>query len=203
MKVIGITGGVGAGKSTILSILKENTNCIIIMADDLAKSLCLKGERCYEPLIELLGRDVLEDSGEINKSKMADRIFNNPSLLEAVNGIIHPAVKCYIKEQIESEKTNGVYDYFFIEAALLIEDGYKEIVDEMWYIYTSEEVRRKRLKESRGYSDSKIDNILKSQLSDKEFRDNSDFVIDNSNSKEDSFLQIMKWVERVRNDGNT
>lgn len=195
MKVIGITGNVGAGKSTVLSILKENTKCIIIMADDLAKTLCLKGERCYDPLVKLLGESVLLDDGEINKKAMSDMIFANPTLLDCVNSIIHPSVKQYILEQIDYQKNAAMIDYFFIEAALLIEDGYKEIVDEMWYIYTSEEVRRERLKASRGYTDEKIDSILKNQLSDDEFRKNCDFIIDNSYSTEESYQQIMKKLD--------
>lgn len=195
MKVIGITGGVGAGKSTILSILRNNTKCEIVMADDLAKSLCLPGERCYMPLIEVLGHDVLLDSGEIDKAMMASKIFNDETLLLKVNSIIHPAVKEYIKEQIELFRKKDEIDYYFIEAALLIEDGYKEIVDEMWYIYTSESIRRERLKASRGYSDGKIDSILNSQLSDEEFRENSDFVIDNSYSEQESLSQI---IERIK-----
>ena len=83
-------------------------------------------------------------------------------------------------------------DFLFIEAALLIEDGYKKIVDELWYIFTKEEVRRERLKASRGYSDEKIDSIIASQLSEAEFRENSDFVIDNSGTMEESLLQIQK-----------
>ena len=75
-------------------------------------------------------------------------------------------------------------DYLFIEAALLIENGYDKIVDEMWYVYADEEVRRQRLKTTRGYSDSKIDDILKGQLSDEEFRQHADFVIDNSGDVE-------------------
>lgn len=195
MKVIGITGGVGAGKSTILSILRNNTKCEIVMADDLAKSLCLPGERCYKPLVELLGNDVLLENGEINKQKMAAKIFNDEEMLSSVNSIIHPAVKEYIIEQITLYKQKDSIDYFFIEAALLIEDGYKQIVDEMWYIYTSESVRRERLKASRGYSDAKIDSILNSQLSDEEFRQNSDFVIDNSYSEQESLSQI---IERIK-----
>lgn len=198
MKVIGITGGVGTGKTTILSILKETTSCHIILADDLAKSLCLKGERCYEPLVSLLGHEVLAPDHEIDRAKMANCIFNDDSLLAKVNAIIHPAVKQYILEEIEAYRKADEIDYFFIEAALLIEDGYGEIVDEMWYIYTDVDIRRKRLKESRGYSDLKIDSILKSQLSDEEFRANADFVIDNSFSKENSYSQI---VERVKNNG--
>lgn len=196
MKVIGITGGVGAGKSSILTILKENYNCKIIMADDLAKSLCKKGECCYEPLVLLLGKDCLDDDGEIDKLTMSRKIFNNDDLISKVNAVIHPAVKENILNQICEVKKEGMFDYFFIEAALLIEDGYKEIVDELWYIYTDISIRRERLKASRGYSDDKIDSILSNQLSDEEFRLNSDFVIDNSYSIENSFKQIYERMTK-------
>ena len=190
MKIIGITGGVGSGKSLILSFLKDNYNCEIIMADDLAKDLCKKGRMCYKPLIKLLGEDVLDDSGEIDRRVMAQMIFENDDLRSKVNGIIHPGVKKYIRSRIAYLKRSGKKDFLFIEAALLIEDGYKEIVDELWYIYTDEAIRRKRLKESRGYTDAKIDSIMASQLSEEEFRENSDFEIDNSGACEVSFTKI-------------
>ena len=190
MKVIGITGGVGSGKTKILTFLKENYKCEVIVSDELAKDLCKKGEPCFKPLVDLLGKDVLSKDGEIDKTIMAQKIFDEKSLLEKVNGIIHPAVRVFIEEEIETLKKENTLDYLFIEAALLIECGYKEIVDEMWYIYTNIEVRRKRLKESRGYSDAKIDSILKSQLSEDEYRKNCDFEIDNSGLCEDSFEQI-------------
>lgn len=190
MKVIGITGGVGSGKSSILEFISDNYSSMIIKADDLAKSLCKKGECCYEPLVELLSEEVLDSNGEINNKKMAEYIFGDDTLREAVNSIIHPAVKCFILAKIDELNQEGKTDYFFIEAALLIEDGYKEIVDEMWYIYTEENVRRERLKSSRGYSDEKIDAIMASQLDDLEFFANSDYVIDNSGSPEDSIKKI-------------
>lgn len=192
MKVIGITGGVGAGKSFILDFLKENYNCQIIIADDLAKTLYNKGERCYTPLLCLFGQGVLDETGEIDKKKMANLMYGHERLRKKVNSIIHPAVKEYILEKIEALKASGEVDFLFIEAALLIEDGYKKIVDELWYIFTKEEVRRERLKASRGYSDEKIDSIIASQLSEAEFRENSDFVIDNSGTMEESLLQIQK-----------
>ncbi len=195
MKIIGITGGVGAGKSRILDFIKDNYNSYIILADDLAKDLCLKGQRCYEPLINLLGSSVISENGEIDRRVMADMIFEKPELRELVNSIIHPAVLNFILEKIDQLKALETVDYFFIEAALLIECGYKKIVDELWYIYASEDVRRNRLRESRGYSDEKIDNIFKSQLSESEFRENADFVIDNSGSVDDSFQMIR---ERMR-----
>lgn len=195
MKIIGITGGVGAGKSRILDFIKDNYNCYIILADDLAKDLCLKGQRCFDPLISLLGEAVIGEDGEIDRRVMADMIFEKPKLRELVNSIIHPAVLNFILEKIDQLKALGTVDYFFIEAALLIECGYKKVVDELWYIYASEDVRRDRLRESRGYSDEKIDNIFKSQLSESEFRENADFVINNSGSVDDSFQMIR---ERMR-----
>lgn len=190
MKVIGITGGVGSGKSLILNYIKEHYNCEIIMADDLAKDLCKKGELCYKPLVKLLGADVLDKDGQINKSVMAQKIFSDDSLRTGVNNIIHPGVKKYILKKIAYLRRKKTKDFLFIEAALLIEDGYKDIVDELWYIYTDEAVRRNRLKESRGYSDEKIDSIMASQLSEEEFRLNSDFEIDNSGDSEVSFSKI-------------
>ncbi len=190
MKVIGITGGVGSGKSLILNYIKSHYNCEIIMADDLAKDLCKKGELCYKPLVKLLGSDVLDKDGEINKSVMAQKIFSDDNLRIGVNNIIHPGVKKYILKRIAYLRRKGTKDFLFIEAALLIEDGYKDIVDELWYIYTDEAVRHNRLKESRGYSDEKIDSIMASQLSEEEFRLNSDFEIDNSGNSEVSFSKI-------------
>lgn len=190
MKVIGITGGVGAGKSSVLKYIEENVRCEIIYADSLAATLQKKGQVCYDKLISLLGEEIIGTDGEINRPKMAEIIFGDDKLLEAVNNIVHPAVEQFISERIEYLRNNEVVDFLFLEAALLIECGYKEIVDEMWYIYASEDVRRKRLKQSRNYSDEKIDSIMESQLSEDKFRAGSDVVIDNSKDMEDTILQI-------------
>lgn len=190
MKVIGITGGVGSGKSLILNYIKDHYNCEIIMADDLAKDLCKKGELCYKPLVKLLGKDVLGKDEEIDRSVMAQKIFSDDSLRTGVNNIIHPGVKKFILKRIAYLRRKKTRDFLFIEAALLIEDGYKDIVDELWYIYTDKAVRRERLKKSRGYSDEKIDSIMASQLSEDEFRLNSNFEIDNSGDSEVSFSKI-------------
>ncbi|MDD6628467.1 MAG: dephospho-CoA kinase [Lachnospiraceae bacterium] len=192
MKVIGITGGVGAGKSEILSYLKEHCNCRILMADRLAEELEQPGQDCYDQLLALLGREILQEDGRIDRKKMATRVFADKSLLEAVNAMIHPAVKQAILQIIRDEKEAARLDYLFIEAALLIEDGYAEIVDELWYIHTEEEVRRQRLKASRGYTDEKIDSILREQLSEEEFYGHCHYVIENSGSLERVYEQLDK-----------
>lgn len=190
MKVIGITGGVGAGKSRILAYLKERTACRIIMADQVAHELEQPGGVCYGRIVSLLGTQILAPDGCIDKGKMAASIFADRSLLTGINEIVHPAVKEYILQAIEEEKKRDVYAWLFIEAALLIEGGYKEIVDEMWYIHTDEQIRRERLKLSRGYSDEKIDQIIRGQLQEEEFYRHCSVVIDNNGTLESVYRQI-------------
>ena len=190
MKVIGITGGVGAGKSALLRYIAENYNCRIILADEMAHQVKKPGTPCYDKLIELLSADILNEDGTIHKGKMAARIFESEEQLKKVNDIIHPAVKEMILDEIADARKKGVLDFLFLEAALLIEDGYLNIVDEMWYIYAREEVRRIRLKVSRNYSDEKIDAIMKTQLSEENFRKYCSVVTDNSDSLENAYRQI-------------
>lgn len=192
MRVIGVTGGVGAGKSAVLEWLDKRPGCRVIMADQAAHCLEEPGEACYEPLTALLGTEILDASGRIDKGKMAARIFGDGELLQKVNEIVHPAVKAYLLGQIEKERAAGKLLLLFIEAALLIEEGYGEIVDELWYIYAEEAARRRRLKESRGYTDEKIDSIFRSQLSEQAFREHCDVVIENNGKLEDVYTQIEK-----------
>lgn len=192
MKVIGITGGVGAGKSTVLDYLAAKHNCRVIMADRVAHQLEEPGEVCYEPLRALLGTEILDVSGGIDRRKMAALIFGDEALLQKVNEIVHPAVKAYLLSEIARERESGKRDFLFIEAALLIEEGYAEILDGLWYIRAEESVRRRRLKESRGYTDEKIDAILKSQLAEKAFLAACDVVIENNGALSGVYEQIEK-----------
>ena len=192
MKVVGITGGIGAGKSQILAYLKEHTRCRIIIADQVAHELEEPGGRCYQPIVSILGTAILTEDGRIDRAKMAARSFADGKLLSQINEIVHPAVKEYITGAIAEERAGDRIDYLFIEAALLIEDGYKTIVDELWYIHTDIQVRRERLKASRGYSDEKIDSIMNGQLSEEEFYGQCSVVIDNSGTLDSVYRQIDK-----------
>lgn len=150
MRFIGITGGVGAGKTEILKYIGQHYKCEIYLADDIGHKVKEPGTEGYQALVELLGRDILRADGQIDKPSMAAKIFADPALLEKVNQIIHPAVKKYLADRLAEARAKGDVELFFVEAALLIENGFGEVVDEMWYIYAREEVRRKRLSVSRG-----------------------------------------------------
>ena len=195
MKTIGITGGVGSGKTAILSYIRGKYNCRIILADEAAHKVKEPGQVCYDRLVALLSEEVLAEDGTIDKQKMAAMIFDSTKLLNQVNDIIHPAVKELIQHTIEEERTLNRHDFLFIEAALLIEGGYLEILDEIWYIYAGEEIRRERLRLSRGYSEDKMDAIISSQLSEEEFRKHCSVVIDNSGVPELAYKQIDRKLE--------
>lgn len=197
MLFIGITGGVGAGKSEILRYLSEQYNCRVMLADEIAHDLMEPGTACYEKISELFERDaVFCEDGTIDRPKMAAVLFSDAQKREALNEIVHPAVKQYVIEEMEKERAADRLTLLVLEAALLIEEDYGAICDELWYIYTSEENRRIRLKENRGYSDEKIDNIFRSQLSEKTFREHCIEVIDNNGVPRDAFVQIDRLAEK-------
>lgn len=190
MMTIGITGGVGAGKSQILSYIEKNYNSKVIRADEVAHLLEEPGHICYDRIVAFLGKDILQENGSIDKKKMAAVIFNDRDKLLGVNAIIHPEVKKYIIEQMRKEKEAGEIDFLFIEAALLIEEHYDEIVDEMWYIHADVEIRSKRLAESRQYSAERTADIMRGQLSEEEFRKRCSVVIINNGDLEETYKQI-------------
>ena len=195
MRFIGITGGVGAGKTEILNYIRRHYKCEIYLADRVAEQLQEPGTECFEALVKLLGEGIKTDRGHLDRSKMAEQIFAAPVLLKQVNEIVHPAVKRFLLERLKTAREFGETELFFVEAALLIEGGYRALADELWYIYADEAVRRRRLSSKRGYSEEKISQIMSRQLTEEIFRESCDFVIDNSGSLEDSYRQIDRKLE--------
>ena len=176
MKFIGITGGVGAGKTEILKYLAGREDTKVMLADDIARELSEPGQSCNEKLQELFaGTDVFDEKGKMNRPKAAAIIFKDEARRNGMNEILHPAVKEYVLHVLEQEKEEGRLRYLVLEAALLIEEHYDEICDELWYIYTSEENRRARLKN--------------------EYRRHCKVVIDNNGTTEETIAQVKTIIE--------
>ena len=189
MKVLGITGGVGSGKSEILKFLQEEYQAVICQLDEVARHLQQRGQECWRQIVETFGREMIGTDGELDREKLGAVVFADPEMLQKLNGIVHPEVKSWVRQDIRKKEQDGVTLYV-IEAALLPTAGYEEICDEMWYIYTEEAVRRRRLTVSRGYSEEKITKMIQSQPSEEDFRKACTVVIDNSGSFENTKEQI-------------
>lgn len=191
MRFIGITGGVGAGKSAVLDYLNEDKRYMVLLADEVAHDLMEPGTKCYDRLKkEFLEEDIYLPAGGFDRNKLAQVIFSDDDKRKRLNEIVHPSVKEFVIETVEKAQKEGIVSIVFFEAALLIEEKYYEICDELWYIYTSEDNRRKRLKENRGYTDEKIDNIFDSQLKDEQFRQYCQVIIDNNGSIDGTRKQV-------------
>lgn len=198
MKIIGITGGVGAGKSQLLAFLKETYKARIFQADEAGHRVMEPGTAEYGQIAEYFGKEILAPAGQIDRQALAAQVFSDEKKREYLNGIIHPAVKALAIREIEGARSEGMTQLFVIEAALLIEDHYGEICDELWYVYADEETRRERLKASRGYSDEKIRAVFDSQLTDREFRRYCHRIIDNNGPLEAACGQIRDFLgERI------
>ncbi len=179
MYIIGVTGGVGAGKSAVLDYLQEAHGAVIVRLDDVSRSLLDVNGRCYSDAVRLFGDAVVREDGTLDRPMIADRIFSDEGARKALDDLIHPAVKEETLRLIEEGRAQGC-GLFVIEAALLIEDNYDAICDEMWYIYADADTRCRRLASSRGYSAERIRGTMAGQLSDEAFRAHTDLVIDNS-----------------------
>ena len=197
MRFIGITGGVGAGKSAILAHLASKPGIRVMLADEIAHDLMQPGTECFQKLKEkFAGEDIYQPDGSFDRAQLAAVIFSDDRKREELNAIVHPAVREYVLQQKEAEERAGKLFLLVLEAALLIEEHYDEICDELWYIYTEESVRRIRLKESRGYSDEKISAMIASQMPENVFRQKCQVVINNSNSFEMTQREIEKAMNR-------
>ena len=242
MFVIGVTGGVGSGKSRVLDMLRERYRCRILKADEAAHEVEAPDGLCHEALVALLREYERERTGQrpraaagqashrlpptqtasnvstadapgdacvkacvseppvfprwqnpdgsLEPRALAALLFGDSALLARVNALVHPAVKRYIVQEIAAERERVALDFFFIEAALLIENGFSQIVDEMWYIYCEREERIRRLASSRGYTREKALSIMERQLSEQDFRCACDVTIDNSGSEAETMRQI-------------
>lgn len=195
MKTIGITGGVGAGKSTVLGYMEQTLGACVFEADKIGHLVMEPGEPCYDKIVQLFGKDVIKSDKTIDRKRVSDVVFSNGEMLAKLNGIIHPAVKEYIRRHLEEEKLRG-RQLAVVEAALLLEDHYEVFCDEIWYIHTEKEIRIGRLMSSRGYTREKAESIIHNQASEDYFRAHADYVIENNGDLRKTREQIEKGVRR-------
>lgn len=193
--VIGITGGIGAGKSQVLSIMEEEYGAYLLKADEIAHLLSEPGHSCFERIVDAFGTGILNGGGSLDRGRLSDLVFQDEEKRRRLNAIVHPMVKEYILGEISCVNLEDPARIIVVEAALLIEDHYDQICDELWYIYASLEVRKKRLIEIRGYTEEKFASIVKSQLTEEEFRKYCQKVIDNNGTIDQTKEEIKKALE--------
>ena len=192
MMVLGLTGGVGAGKSRILELFSHDYGAQVIQADLVARKLEDPGQPGLTGLVSLFGTGILQKDGTLDRKGFADRIFGNPEALKRVNALIHPLTRNELKRQIRESSA----ELIVVEAALFDERS-REVCQYLLYVDTQDEIRIQRLMENRGYSREKCLDIMKNQADRNDFLKLADFVIDNSGSLEESRLQIRRILKKT------
>lgn len=193
--IVGITGGVGCGKSTVVEQIKNHFSCRAISTDDVSREQMEPGGIALKRVTEEFGEEILEADGSLNRKALADIVFGNPEKLALLNSITHPLVTEYVLEQVELERDRNLYQILLIETALLIEGKYDEFCDMVWYVYAPEEQRRERLKISRGYSEDKIDSLFARQHSEEDYREVATHIIVNSDGTTEE--EIVEQIRRA------
>ena len=205
--ILGITGGAGSGKTTIVEKIAEMIPTVFLHCDVIAHQLMEPGGPSYAALVKEYGTGILEDTivtgngnaGElpsISRPKLAAVAMATESTRKRLNELTHPLVQKAVEEELARLEEENFQGVAIIEAALLIEAGYKEICDFLWYVYAPLEDRIRRMKEKRGYSDEKIANILAGQLSEEEFRAHADVVIENPDRR--CYKQSKELSKQIR-----
>lgn len=190
--VIGITGGVGSGKSTVTSILREKYKAFIINTDQIAHTFMKKDQISYKLIVKHFGSKILDEKGDIDRVKLGFIVYNDNEELKNLNLFTHPYVMAEVKNIIK-EKANENWSYICIETALPIEASLHDICDKVWFVYTPIEIRNERLRKSRNYSDEKIGNIISKQLSDEEYKNYASDVLVNEGTEE----ELNKQIDRI------
>ncbi|MDD2482510.1 MAG: dephospho-CoA kinase [Lutispora sp.] len=181
--IIGLTGGIASGKSTISLILKE-LGAYIIDVDEVGRNVVQKGEKAYNEIVQYFGDQIVMANGEINRKILGRIVFSNEEELKMLNSITHPQIIAKVKEIIEQHRSNG-NEVIVVDAAILIEMGLNSICDSVWLVTVDKKTQLQRLMERDRFSYDDAQNRINAQFSDDKKSQYSDVIIDNTKSLEE------------------
>lgn len=186
--VIGLTGGIASGKSTVSNMLKD-LGITVIDADIEARQVVEPGENAYQQIVKHFGRGILLDDGTINRAKLGEIIFNNKDEREVLNGIVHPAVRESMMEKKEVAVKRGE-KLIVLDIPLLFESKLTDLVEKVILVYVDKEIQIQRLMKRNQYSESEAISRIQSQMPLNEKKQLADFIIDNNGSIQQTEKQL-------------
>jgi dephospho-CoA kinase len=196
MKIIGLTGGIGSGKSTVVQFLAE-LGAVVIDVDKVGHEVLEPGSEAWQRVISEFGNDILTVSGEIDRAKLAKRVFNNHEDLMRLNRITHPIIDNMLKAKLEEYRRLGV-SVVVMEAAALIESGRGSTVDEIWVVVAPESAVLQRLAGRTGYSENESKARIRAQMSAEERIRHADVVIDTDCSLDELKARVTVAWEKLQ-----
>ena len=193
-RIIGLTGGIASGKSTVTSYLKEK-GYPVIDADRVVRDLQAPGGELYRALVEHFGRDILLDTGDLNRPALAQRIFSSQKEIAWSNQVQGEMIRKALAR--ERDRLIEAEDLFFMDIPLLIEQGYLDWFDQVWLVYVTEDTQLERLMERNALTEDQARDRLAAQMSLDEKKALVDLVIDNNSKRNHLYQQIDRAIEQI------
>ncbi len=190
MKIIGITGSSGSGKSLVARIITDELDAKLIVADEVVKTMQLPGEEYYKEIAELFGKDFLSEDGKLNRKKIAQLIFTNMEKRIRINEITEKYVVKEIKRQIDNSSKN----YVVLDVPLLVESGLNKICDYTIAVVSNKDAQIERICLRDKITKEEAILRLKVQPDNVFYKNNTDFTIINEGKKDDKFMGRIREI---------
>jgi dephospho-CoA kinase len=196
MYVIGLTGGIGSGKSTV-ALMLESRGAVLLSADATGHEVYEPGRPTHREIVEAFGEGVLAADGTIDRKALGPIVFSDPAQLERLNSITHPRMKELMREKLEAERARGT-KVVVLEAALLFDAGWDDLTDEVWVTALPDEVAAERTAERSGISLDEALSRIRAQMSGEERVARSQVVINTDCSIDETRRQVGEEWERLQ-----
>ncbi len=196
MRVLGITGGSGTGKSTVSAILRK-LGCEVIDADAIAKKLQRKGTEVFDLIVECFGEDVVDEStGELDRKKLGKTVFSDETARLKINEIVHTAVGEEIKRRLIILDNRGT-KYAVLDVPIPVEEGFFDVSDVVWAICANDDLRIERIMARGNLTEEEAERVIGAQLTNREYSELADVTIDNEGTEEELEKLVMYEFERT------
>ena len=193
-RVIGLTGGIATGKSSVALFLEER-GLPVIDADALSRDAVKPGSPCLARIVDTFGCDVLSADGTLDRKRLGVIVFSDPEKRKLLEEIIHPKIRRLARECIAAAVAEGQTVVFYM-APLLIEAGAKDLVDEIWVVTASPEVQLERVMSRDGISRAQAERIIAAQMPLKDKERFGQIVIDNSGTSDDLINRLTAILDK-------
>jgi len=193
---IGLTGGIGSGKSTVATLLEE-LGAVVIHADAVGHDVYVPQTEGWRCVTAAFGNEILKPDQTIDRQKLGAIVFRDPAALKQLNAIVHPLIRAEVERRIRSLRASNVVLPIVVEAAILIEADWLPLVDEVWLVVAGTDAIVQRLSSQRGLSREEVSRRVEAQLSDAERRRFAHVVIENRGSIDELRQQVTAAWKRV------
>ena len=198
MKIVGLTGGISSGKSTVSSYLKQ-LKIPVIDADEVARKVVEPNTQGAKEIRKAFGSDVFEEDGSLNRQKLGALIFSNAENRQKLDELLQPLIKIMILDEIEAYRQKGE-KMIVLDLPLLFEKQYEELCEEIIVVYVPKELQLERLMRRNQYTKQEALSRIDSQLSIEEKRKRATVLLDNQGTIQQLYQQVEQWLVETKND---